>query len=68
MNDHERMYRGVSDCIIKTLRKEGPLAYYKVSTCAIIGPKADSCIGVWHVLGSGKDIIYHWLTFDTFEF
>ncbi|CAE6529868.1 unnamed protein product [Rhizoctonia solani] len=29
MNDHERMYRGVSDCIIKTLRKEGPLAYYK---------------------------------------
>ncbi|CAE6413758.1 unnamed protein product [Rhizoctonia solani] len=29
MNDHERMYRGVSDCVIKTLRKEGPLAYYK---------------------------------------
>ncbi|CAE6529279.1 unnamed protein product [Rhizoctonia solani] len=29
MNDHERMYRGVSDCIIRTLRKEGPLAYYK---------------------------------------
>ncbi|KAG8715331.1 hypothetical protein FRC11_004633 [Ceratobasidium sp. 423] len=29
MNDHERMYRGVSDCIIKTFRKEGPLAYYK---------------------------------------
>ncbi|KAH7342039.1 mitochondrial carrier domain-containing protein [Rhizoctonia solani] len=24
MNDHERMYRGVSDCIIKTLRKEDP--------------------------------------------
>ncbi|CAE6427480.1 unnamed protein product [Rhizoctonia solani] len=29
MNDHERMYRGVTDCVIKTLRKEGPLAYYK---------------------------------------
>ncbi|CAE6459292.1 unnamed protein product [Rhizoctonia solani] len=29
MSDHERIYRGVSDCIIKTLRKEGPLAYYK---------------------------------------
>ncbi|KAJ1307262.1 hypothetical protein OPQ81_001375 [Rhizoctonia solani] len=29
MNDHERVYRGVVDCIIKTLRKEGPLAYYK---------------------------------------
>ncbi|KDN50771.1 hypothetical protein RSAG8_01269, partial [Rhizoctonia solani AG-8 WAC10335] len=29
MNDHERMYRGVTDCIVKTFRKEGPLAYYK---------------------------------------
>ncbi|KAF8717735.1 Mitochondrial carrier, partial [Rhizoctonia solani] len=29
MNDHERMYRGVTDCVVKTLRKEGPLAYYK---------------------------------------
>ncbi|CAE6519603.1 unnamed protein product [Rhizoctonia solani] len=29
MNDHERIYRGVSDCIVKTLRKEGLLAYYK---------------------------------------
>ncbi|CCO36436.1 Mitochondrial substrate carrier family protein ucpB AltName: Full=Solute carrier family 25 member 30 homolog [Rhizoctonia solani AG-1 IB] len=29
MNDHERMYHGVTDCVIKTLRKEGPLAYYK---------------------------------------
>ncbi|QRW17680.1 mitochondrial carrier protein [Rhizoctonia solani] len=29
MNDHKRMYRGVTDCVAKTLRKEGPLAYYK---------------------------------------
>ncbi|KAG8696356.1 hypothetical protein FRC08_007217 [Ceratobasidium sp. 394] len=29
MNDRAREYNGILDCIIKTIRNEGPLGYYK---------------------------------------
>ena len=29
MNDKERQFKGISDCVRTFLRKEGPLAFYK---------------------------------------